>query len=77
MAIPDIYNIPHRPILQALASKDSWVRVDFFGEQPPTRDEIFRTIELLCMMHNGWDDAPAPTDISTQDASDTRDNNAT
>jgi hypothetical protein len=58
MAIPDIDLIPRHPILQALASKDSWVKVDFFGKEPPTKAEIFKTIEMLCMMHNGWDDEP-------------------
>lgn len=53
-SIPDIDMLPVRPIVQALASKDSWVRIIFYGQQPPTQAELDRTIELLCMIRNGW-----------------------
>jgi hypothetical protein len=52
--IPDLNPAEAHPILQTLASKDSWVRVVFYGPQSPTKAEIERTIELLCMMYNGW-----------------------
>lgn len=74
MAIPDIYNIPHHPILQTLASKDSWVKVDFFGKQPPTKAEIFRAIELLCMMHNGWD-SDMPEQVVSREVAEDNDPN--
>lgn len=54
--IPDINVLPVRPLVQTLASRDSWVRVTFHGKEPPTKAEIERTIELLCMIRNGWDD---------------------
>lgn len=53
--IPDINALPARPIMQTLVSKESWVRVVFYGKEPTTKDEIQRTIELLCMIHNGWE----------------------
>src|SRR5262249_55633703 len=37
--IPDIDALPVHPILQTLASKDSWVRVVFYGKHPPTKAE--------------------------------------
>lgn len=51
---PSINELPARPILQTLVSKDSWVRVVFYGKEPTTIPEIDRAIELLCMMRNGW-----------------------
>ena len=52
--IPNIHELPERPILQTLVSKDCWVRVVFYKQEGATRSEIFRTMELLEMMHNGW-----------------------
>lgn len=69
--IPDINTLPPHPILHTLASKQSWVRVEFFGKEAPTRDEIYRTIELLCMMYDGWPDDAQPTSAGSGD------NNAT
>lgn len=37
--IPDIRNLPERSMVQALASKDSWVRVVFYSKEPPTKHE--------------------------------------
>ena len=54
--IPDIQALPCQPLLQTLVSRDTWVVVNFFGANPPTKAEILRSIELLCMMHNGWTD---------------------
>lgn len=51
---PDL--LPVRPMVQALASKDSWVRVVFYGKKAPTVAEIDRTIEILCLIRNGWRD---------------------
>lgn len=54
--LPDrVANLPHHQILLTMASMDSWVSVDFYGKEAPTQAEIYRTIELLCLMHNGWD----------------------
>lgn len=49
-----IDELPCRPILQTAVSADAWVRVQFFREGPITKEMIFRTMELLEMMHNGW-----------------------
>lgn len=54
ITIPDIDALRHRPILQTMASRDCWVKVDFFKDEPVTKEEIFRTMQLLEMMHNGW-----------------------
>jgi hypothetical protein len=50
----DINTLPIKPILQAPVSRDSWVKVAFYSENGPTQAEIYRAIELLCEMHNGW-----------------------
>lgn len=54
ITIPDISLQPRHGVLQTLVSRDTWVRVSFFGKEPPTKAEIFRTMELLEMMHSGW-----------------------
>lgn len=56
--LPDFNTAEVHPILQAPCSTRSWVRVTFHGNQPPTRAEIFKTMELLEMMHNFWDKEP-------------------
>lgn len=53
--IPDINELPCQPMLQTMVSRDTWVRVQFFRKDTVTRSELYRTIELLCMMYNGWD----------------------
>lgn len=64
--LPDITQLEERPILQLPASKDTWVRVTFYSRNPlpPTRAEIFRTMEMLETMYNFWKDAP--TDDANQ-----------
>jgi hypothetical protein len=67
VGIPDINEVPEKPILQALASRDTWVRVTYHSRNPlpPTRAEIFRTMELLEMMYNYWPkDKEQPNDHS-------------
>ena len=64
MAIPNINELPCRPLLQTLASKEAWVKVEFFrADIGPTKAEIYRTIELLCMTYNGWEDPPALAEV--------------
>lgn len=60
MSIPCISELPERPILQTMASTSSWVRVVFYKDGGITRDEIYRTMEMLAMMYNGWDSKPLP-----------------
>lgn len=62
VGIPDISELPQRPILQTLASKSSWVKVDFYKDGPITREEIYRTMELLAMIYNGWSERLDPSE---------------
>lgn len=54
ITIPDIDKLQRRPFVQALASRDSWVRIDFYKDETVTKEEIYRAIEILCMIYNGW-----------------------
>lgn len=60
MTIPNISELPCRPALQTMVSRYTWVKVDFFRKDQVTRDDLYRTIELLCMMYNGWDSDVSP-----------------
>lgn len=47
ITLPDINKLQQRPFVQVLASRDSWVKVDFYKDEPITKEEIYRAIEIL------------------------------